>query len=73
MKCPDCDGELGGYEDPYVYDGVCEWRCLSCSYRRGRWSGRRLEGAERETSADRYEANVRAAKSSEHHASQAPD
>lgn len=52
MKCPDCNAELVGVE--YMdgserYDGVSEWACLGCTYRRGRWSGRRLEGNELES------------------------
>jgi rubredoxin len=30
------------------YDGVSEWRCPSCGYREGRWSGRELTGDELE-------------------------
>lgn len=46
LYCPRCETQLCGVE--YVatgqdYDGVSEWRCPTCRYRRGRWSGRELE------------------------------
>lgn len=50
MQCPDCSAELWGKQyvggAPEAYDGVSEWTCSACTYRRGRWSGRRLEGNE---------------------------
>ena len=43
MQCPQCGRQLVGVEyhvsDPDHYDGVSEWWCPNCGYRRGRWSG----------------------------------
>ena len=47
LKCPKCGNEnICGIEyawdHPEYYDGISEWRCLACSYRQGRWSGKEL-------------------------------
>lgn len=36
------------YDDPLHYDGISEWRCLSCGTRVGRWSGKVLGEGEGE-------------------------
>ena len=51
MKCSVCGaGDIVGveyaYNDPAYYDGVSEWRCVSCGSRVGRWSKRVLKGDE---------------------------
>ena len=54
-SCPLCGKKLmgvqyGRYYDPvdypYHYDGVSEYRCTACPYRRGRWCGKQLRGKE---------------------------
>ena len=49
-ECPLCGLELCGveyhYNHPEHYDGVSEWKCLKCHYRRGRWTGKELSNGE---------------------------
>jgi len=33
-----------GYPHPEQYDGISEYRCKTCGYRQGRWSGKELVG-----------------------------
>jgi Zn ribbon nucleic-acid-binding protein len=45
--CPRCGertivGIEYAYGDREHYDGVSEWRCVTCGYRQGRWTGREL-------------------------------
>jgi len=51
-RCPKCNTGLIGVEyahgHPAHYDGVSEWRCPGCGYRRGRWSGWELSEGEYE-------------------------
>jgi len=55
LQCPKCksmDIHMIEYMDPtgaiipfeHQYDGISEYRCNSCNYREGRWSGRELKG-----------------------------
>jgi hypothetical protein len=37
-----------GYDDPYRYDGISEYKCLGCMRRWGRWTGKELKGEEQE-------------------------
>lgn len=58
--CPECGGEMMGceypYGDPLRYDGISEWRCMSCGVRVGRWSGKRLQPGEAEPPFGRVRA-----------------
>lgn len=50
---PKCCGELMTaveypWDDPNHYDGISEYRCMNCGYRKGRWSGRELKENESE-------------------------
>jgi hypothetical protein len=36
------------WESKNHYDGVSEYKCQSCGYRQGRWSGKELEDGEEE-------------------------
>lgn len=52
MNCPQGHDNVilveYGYEDPYRYDGISEIVCKTCSCRYGRWTGKILEGQEKE-------------------------
>lgn len=52
-KCPKCGSDqiIGceyGYGMKERYDGVSEYRCVKCGFRKGRWSGRELKDGEYE-------------------------
>ena len=36
------------WNSPGHYDGVSEWRCHKCGYRKGRWTGKELKGKDYE-------------------------
>lgn len=47
-ECPECGGSnIVGVEyhgtHPEHYDGISEWRCESCGYREGRFTGKKLK------------------------------
>lgn len=46
--CPNCSSDNiilieYGYGHPEHYDGISEYKCLSCGYRQGRWTGKELK------------------------------
>ena len=50
-KCPKCGSEdiimvEYAYDASDHYDGISEWKCGGCGYRRGRWSGKELKAGE---------------------------
>jgi len=51
-KCPRCTGHnivsVQYLDGKNKHDGISEWKCYDCGYRRGRWCGKELHDSEEE-------------------------
>jgi len=63
MPCPKCGEEMVGveynYPNPNAYDGISEWQCPACQYRKGRWSGKELAEGQWEDPKERFDPDAK--------------